>query len=144
MQERHRKIYHTLTVYGLTPWLALHLFYVMILSAFAWMNQNGFSEAAQPVAEALFSQFSRIAMVSELLMIPPFIYWFYLQISGNTYFPKPFAFTNILIIYGVMYGIKTVLPNSAFRIGFTNALMSESMFIWFIIMMGWMLFQNLK
>lgn len=36
-----------------------------------------------------------------------------------------------------MYIIKTVLPESPFRLGFTNGLMSESMVIWFVIVFVW-------
>ena len=39
-QEKYTRAYHQLTIYGLTPWLCLHLFYSMILYAFAWMNHN--------------------------------------------------------------------------------------------------------
>ena len=44
------------------------------------------------------------------------------------------AFTNVLVIYGILYFIKSIMPDSPFRIGFTNGLMSESMIIWFAIM----------
>ena len=70
-------------------------------------------------------------------MLPPFLYWFYLQIMRETFFPKGMAFTNILVIYFLMYGIKSLLPDCPFRIGFTNGLMSESMLIWFGIMLAW-------
>ena len=39
------------------------------------------------------------------------------------------------VIYGALYLVKSLLPDSAFRIGFTNGLMSESMIIWFAIML---------
>lgn len=136
-KRESKRIYRTLTTYGLTPWMCLHLFYIMILYLFAWMSQNGYADAALPVAEALFSHLSWIVIVSEIMMVPPFIYWFYLQFSGHTIFPKWMAFTNILIIYGILYLLKLLLPDSAFRIGFTNGLMSESMFIWFAVMLVW-------
>ena len=63
----------------------------------------------------------------------------YLQITGRTVFPKAFAFTNVLVIFGVLKGVSLLLPISAFRLGFTNGLMSESMVLWFGMMMalGW-------
>ena len=70
-------------------------------------------------------------------MLPPFLYWFDLQIRQKTVFPKKMAFTNILVIYFLMYGIKSMMPDCPFRIGFTNGLMSESMIIWFGIMLAW-------
>ena len=136
-QEKHRKIYHYLTAFGLTPWLCLHLFYVMVLYVFAWLNGNGYETAALPAAEALFSHLSWIAVLSEVFMLPPFIYWFYLQISGKTIFPKGMAFTNVLVIYVVLQLVKSILPDTPFRLGFTNGLMSESMVIWFGIMLVW-------
>lgn len=47
------------------------------------------------------------------------------------------AFTNILIIYGALQFVKLALPDTPFRLGFSNGLMSESMFIWFGIMLVW-------
>ncbi|MCM1536869.1 MAG: hypothetical protein NC254_00560 [bacterium] len=136
-QEKHRKIYHYLTAFGLTPWLCLHLFYVMILYVFAWLDGNGCEAAALPAAEALFSQLSWVIAFSEAFMLLPFLYWFYLQVSGKTVFPKWMAFTNVLIIYGVLLLVKSAMPDTPFRIGFTNGLMSESMILWFGIMLVW-------
>lgn len=134
---KEQRIYRTLTTYGLTPWLCLHLFYILILYTFAWMNGNGYEAAALPVCEAIFEHLSWLPLVSEILMVPPFLYWFYLQIKGKTLFPRGMAFTNILLIYAAMYVIKICLPETPFRLGFTNGLMSESMFIWFGIMLVW-------
>lgn len=135
--EKQRKIYHYLTAFSLTPWLCLHLFYVMILYVFAWMNCNGYKAAALAVSEAMLGQFSWIVIVSEVLMLPPFLYWFYLLISGKSMFPEWMAFSNPLIYYVVLRLIRDVMPDSAFRIAFTNGLMSESMFIWFAVMIVW-------
>lgn len=44
--EKKKKVYHYLNAFGLTPWIALHLIYVVILSLFAWLNNNGFSKDA--------------------------------------------------------------------------------------------------
>lgn len=134
-EEKERKIYHYLNAFGLTPWMALHLFYVMILTLFSWMNTNGFAAEALPVCEGLFAQLSWVVPLSEMLMLPVFLYWVYLQVSGNTIFPKWMAFTSVLLILAILKGVSLLMPASAFRIGFTNGLMSESMFIWFGIML---------
>ena len=42
------------------------------------------------------------------------------------------AFTNVLLIFGILKVISMLMPQSAFRIAFTNGLMSESMIIWFL------------
>ena len=131
--EKKKKIFHYLTAFGLTPWIALHLIYVLILSLFAWLNNNGFSKDSLLICESLLNNFSWFILVSEALMLPVFLYWFYLQISGNTVLKKGMAFTNVLVIFAVLKGISMILPESAFRLGFTNALMSESMFIWFLL-----------
>jgi len=68
-------------------------------------------------------------------MLPVFVYWFWLQIAGKTAFPKWMAFTNVLIIFGVLKGVSLLMPVSAFRLGFTNGLMSESMIVWFGFML---------
>ena len=70
-------------------------------------------------------------------MLPVFLYWFYLQITEKTVFPKAIAFTNVLILFAILKGISLMLPVSAFRLGFTNGLMSESMILWFGFMLIW-------
>lgn len=135
LREKERIVYHYLNAFGLTPWIALHLIYVVILSLFAWLNNNGYSSDALAICEALFSQFSWMIPLSEAMMLPVFIYWFYLQITGKTVFKKWWAFTNVLVIFAVLKIIAVCMPVSAFRLGFTNGLMSESMVIWFGILM---------
>ena len=83
----------------------------------------------------LLMSLSWLVPVCEALMLPVFLYWFYLQISGKTVFPIWMAFTNVLVIYAVLKGISLCMPVSAFRLGFTNGLMSESMILWFGIML---------
>lgn len=137
INKGHKKVYHYLTVFGLTPWLCLHLFYVMILFLFSWLNGNGYEAMSLSACEAMFAHFKWIVFVSEVFMLPPFLYWFYLQALGKTIFPKVMTATNPLIIYGVLKLISSVLPDEPFRLGFVNGLMSESMFIWFGIMLIW-------
>ncbi len=43
------------------------------------------------------------------------------------------AFTNVLVIFAILKGISMMMPESGFRLGFTNGLMSESMIIWFLL-----------
>ena len=130
--EKKKKVYRYLNAFGLTPWIALHLIYVVILSLFAWLNSNGFSDDALLICESLFTNFAWLIPVSEGIMLPVFIYWFYVQITGNTVFKKGMAFTNVLLIFGILKVISMLMPQSAFRIAFTNGLMSESMIIWFL------------
>lgn len=132
-EEKHKKIYHYLNAFGLTPWISLHLIYVVILSLFAWLSNNGFSSDALNICENLFANFSWLIPLSEALMLPVFIYWFYLQISGKTVFKKSMAFTTVLVIFGVLKLVSLLMPQSAFRLAFTNGLMSESMAIWFML-----------
>ena len=133
--ERQRKVYHYLNAFGLTPCIALHLFYIMILTLFAWLNRNGFAGDAMAICEGLYALLAWLVPISEALMLPVFVYWFWLQITGKTAFPKWMAFTNVLIIFGVLKGISLLMPVSPFRLGFTNGLMSESMIVWFGFML---------
>lgn len=87
-EKKDQKIYHYLNAFGLTPWLCLHLFYIMILYAYAWMNGNGYQDMALPVCEALFTHLSWIIYVSEAFMLPVFLYWFYVVAFGRTLLPK--------------------------------------------------------
>lgn len=136
--EQDKKRYHILTVFSLTPWMALHLFYIMILYLFRWLSLNGFTAAALPACEALYTHLSFVVPLCMMLMVPPFLYWFYLQAGGKTVFGRGMAFTNVLFIYILLSGVKLMLPEGAFRIGYTNGLMSESMFLWFLILLLWM------
>ena len=142
LKERDRRIYHYLNAFGLTPWIALHLFYIMILTLFSWMNKNGYASESLTVCEGLYSQLSWLIIVSEGLMLPVFICWFYLQVRGRTVFPKWMAFTNVLVIFALLKCLSILMPVSAFRLGFINGLMSESMMIWFLIMMIWEIRKN--
>lgn len=138
-EKRQGEIYRTLTAYGLTPWLCLHLFYIMILYVFAWLSGNEYADAVLPAAEALYLHLSWLVIISEIMLLLPFLYWFWLQISGRTVFPKKMAFANVLVIYGILYLVKSRMPDCAFRIGFTNGLMSESMVVWFGVMLVWVI-----
>ena len=137
--EHHRKVYHYLNAFGLTPWLALHLYYIMILVLYSGLSQTPGSghevQDIRAICMQLYENTSWVIAASEAFMLPVFVYWFYLQIRGFTAFPKPFAFTNVLIIFGLLKGITLFMPESAFRLGFTNGLMSESMIIWFAAML---------
>lgn len=134
--EKHKKIYHYLNAFGLTPWIALHLFYIMILALFGQLCNNGYEfTEAQTICSQLYTSLSWVAVVSEVLMLPVFVYWFYLQIAGKTAFPKAFAFTNVLLIFAVLKGVSMLIPEGAFQLSFCNGLMSESMIIWFAIML---------
>lgn len=137
-EERQQRIYRYLIAFSLTPWLALHLFYIMILYGFAWMRRNGFEAAAWPVSEALFAHLSWVVIVSEALMLPPYFYWAYLLLRGKSHFPRWMAFSNPLVFYGILKAVTSFMPDSAFRLAFTNGLMSESMLLWFGSMLLWL------
>lgn len=134
--EPQRRRYHYLTAFGLTPWLCLHLFYVMILYLFAWLRGSAYSAAALPAAEALFQQFWWLVPVSEAVMLPPYLYWAWQVALGRSVLPRGMALVNPLTLYLVLSLGKALLPAGAFRIGFTNGLMSESMLLWFAVLLA--------
>jgi len=131
--NREKKIYHYLNAFGMTPWLMIHLFVVMILCI--WSITGDLTAVTE-----LRNRMNWVVFAAEILMILVFIWWFVLQIRGKTVFPRWMAFTNILIIYVLMRVVLSFIPASAFRLGFANGLMSESMFIW----LGIMLVRELK
>ena len=96
-----------------------------------------FAKRMDQFGEGVFSRLSWLVPASEALMLPVFLYWFWLQIRGKTVFPKWMAFTNVLVIFALLKGLSLLMPVSAFRLGFTNGLMSESMILWFGIMLIW-------
>ncbi|MCD7743701.1 MAG: hypothetical protein LUI13_00125 [Lachnospiraceae bacterium] len=136
--ERKQRIYHYLTAFSLTPWLCLHLFYIMILYGFAWMSGNEYASAALPISEAVFSHFSWLLLVSEVLMLPPYLYWGWLVLRGQSVLPRQVVLSNPLIFYLVLKLLTLLIPDSAFRLAFTNGLMSESMVLWFGSILMWL------
>ncbi len=74
--KRGAAVYRTLNIFGLTPWMYLHLFCIMILFLYGWVYGNGFRDAAFPYCEALFSDLSWVIPLSEAFMLPPFVWWF--------------------------------------------------------------------
>ncbi|MCD7886664.1 MAG: hypothetical protein LUG44_03450 [Clostridiales bacterium] len=135
--EGQQKVYHYLTVFSLTPWLCLHLFYIMILYGFAWMSGNGYAAGAIPVSEAVFSHFSWLVPVSEALMLPPYLYWGWLVLRKQSVLPRQMALSNPLIFYGLLKILTLLMPDNSFRMAFTNGLMSESMVLWFGSILAW-------
>lgn len=137
LEKKQQRRYLVLNAFGLTPWIALHLFYIMILYLYAWLNNYGYADAAVSVCEALYQHLSWVIWVSEAMMLPPFIYWFLLVIRGRNAIPKAMALVNPLVFYPALYIVRCMLPEGAFRLGFTNGLMSESMIICFILWAIW-------
>ena len=132
-QEKHRKTYGALTVFGMTPWMALHLFYTMILFLFAWLTGNGYESVAFGAAEALVRQFLWLVPVGEIVIILPFCYLFAVFATGRSCFPRWMAFNNPLILYAVLKTVTVYLPPCAAKLAFINGLMSECMLLWFLI-----------
>ena len=135
--ECRQRTYHYLTVFGLTPWLCLHLFIAATLYVFALLQNSVWADAAFPVAEALRNQYVWIVYLSYLLMLPPYIYLALQLFKGRSVFPRIMALSNPLVIYLLLKVLTSLMPVSAFRIGFTNGLMSESMFLWFLSILVW-------
>ena len=140
--EKNKKIYSGLTAVGMTPWLAIHLFYVMILYLFGWLMTGGYNDIAYKACEALFDQFTWIIPLGEVFMLLPFIYWFIIDLKNKTVFPKIMAINNPLIIYIVLKAVTYILPDKPFRLAFINGLMSESMAIWFVVFIIFLSFKN--
>lgn len=68
-------------------------------------------------------------------MLPPYIFWFWLVAFSKTILPRAMALANPLLFYAALSSVKLCLPEGAFRIGFTNGLMSESMILWFLCLL---------
>ncbi len=109
----------------------------MILYGFAWMSGNGYETAALPVSEALFSHLAWIVPVSEVLTLPPYLYWAYLVLRKYSVLPKWMALANPLMFYALLKLLTLLMPESSFRLAFTNGLMSEAMALWFGSMLIW-------
>lgn len=133
--DKCRKTWSTMTAFGLTPWLCIHLFVAGALYLFAWLRGGAWAEAAMSAAEAFRGQFGWVVFLSYPLMLPPYFYWTWQLFKGKSVFPKWMTLSNPITFYLVLKGISLLMPVSAFRLAFTNGLMSEAMFLWFLTMM---------
>ena len=133
--EAQQRRYTVLTLWGMTPWLALHLLYIMILYLFGWMQRSGMTAQSFAACEALFSHVSWVIFAGEALMLLPFFYWLGLTLKGRTPYGKWMAVNNPLIIYVVLKVLTGFFPDCAARLAWTNGLMSESMILWFAILL---------
>ena len=131
--HKDKMIYSALTAIGFTPWLCIHLLYTMILFGFSFIYNSVSADLAYEVCEAMFSQFTFVVLLGQVIMLLPFIYLFVITLRKKTVFPKWMCINNPLIIYVVLKAITMIMPDTAFRLAFTNGLMSEAMLIWFII-----------
>ena len=136
-EEKRRRTWFAMTAFGLTPWLCVHLFVAGALYLFAWLRGSAWMEAAMPAAEAFRGQFGWIVYISYPFMLPPYFYWAWQLFKGKSAFPKGMALSNPILFYLVLKGCSLLMPVGAFRIGFTNGLMSEAMFLWFFSMLRW-------
>ena len=57
-----------------------------------------------------------LVIVSEGLMLPPFVYWAWLSATGKTVHPRWMAAVNPLTLYVVLSVGKVILSDGAFRI----------------------------
>jgi len=132
-QEKHKKMFHCLNIINLTTWMTLHLIFIIIIYAFHFMMTNGYSDVAIPISEALYTHFSWILPMSFLYMFPFFIYFFILIVTGRTTFKRKMGFAYMFPIAIISFIIAGILPDSAFKKGFINAAVNQSIFISFFI-----------
>lgn len=135
--EKCRKTWLAMTAFGLTPWLCVHLFVAGTLYLFAWLRSSDWAAAAMPAAEAFRSQFGWVVFISYPFMLPPYFYWGFQLFMGESVFSKWMALSNPVMFYLVLKGCSLLMPGGEFRIAFTNGLMSEAMFLWFLSMLLW-------
>lgn len=107
------------------------------LYLFAWLRGSAWAAAAMPTAEAFRIQFGWVVFISYPFMLPPYFYWAWQLFKGNSVFPKWMTLTNPIMFYLALKGISLLMPVSAFQLAFTNGLMSEAMFLWFLSMLVW-------
>ena len=133
--ETQRRRYVHLTLWGMTPWLALHLLYIIILYLFGWMQHSGMEAQSFAACEALFGHIAWVIFAGEALMLLPFLYWLGLTLKGRTPYGKWMALNNPLVLYVVLKVLTGFFPDCAARLAWTNGLMSESMILWFAILL---------
>ena len=133
--EKRSKTWLVMNAFGLTPWLCVHIFVAGALFLFAWLRNSPWAAAAMPAALAFRDQFGWVVYLSYPLMLPPYFYWAWQLFKGKSVLPKWMTLSNPITFYLVLKGISLLIPVSPFRIAFTNGLMSEAMFLWFLSML---------
>ncbi len=136
-QEKDRRLYHVLNIVGLLPWIALHLFYILILSFFGSLCRAGEEALALRVCEEVFSQFQWLPLVSEAFMLPVFLFWSFLLLRKKTLLPRGMILTHVLVFYCLLSAFGRIFLTGAFQLGFRNGLMSESMALSFLALLLW-------
>ena len=129
-----RSLYHLLTIIGMTPWLCIHLFYIMILFVFGYLHTCNQLALAHSLCELMFGQFSFIILAGEVLMILPFVYLMLQSLKGETILPKTFGYVNPIFLFIILKLVTFLMPNNGFRLAFTNGLMCDALLIWFILL----------
>ena len=131
LDDEYRRPYCFLTALGLTPWLCLHIFYTLILYLFSWLMGQGETQLAYAAGEAIFRHLGWVVLVGQIFMVLPFGYLFYLVFTHKTPFVGWMAANHPLFLYLVFTAFVGLLPDTPFRLGFINGLMSEVMLIFF-------------
>ena len=135
LEAKCRKTWFIMNAFGLTPWLCGQIFVAGALVLFAWLRNSPWAAAAMPAALAFRDQFGWVVYLSYPLILPPYFYWAWQLFKGKSMFPKWMALVSPITFYLVLKCLSLLMPVSAFRIAFTNGLMSEAMFLWFLSML---------
>ena len=69
-------------------------------------------------------------------MLEAYDFFVFYDSVDRSFTSEDMAFTNVLLIF-ILKGISNLLSISAFHLGFINGLMSESVILWFGIMLIW-------
>ena len=128
-----RRNYCGITTVSMTPWLCLHLFYVMIFYLHGYLTAQGDAALSLTLGEALAAHFGWLIPVSDVLMLLPFFYLLVLTAGKKTAFRPWMALNNPLLFFVLLKLLIKLLPDTAFRLAFLNGLMSESMLVWFLV-----------
>jgi len=137
-----KTIYHYLNIIGLTQWLLLHFIFIALFYAFHFMMTEGYKDVAVPISEALFHHFIWIIPVCLILMAPSFAYYLWLTIRGHTLLNKYMGLLHMAVFMIVLSVIKMFLPESSFKIGFSNALSNISILLYFICLIIYFAFSS--
>lgn len=128
---KERLYWRYMTSYSLLPWLTVHTFIIVQIYTFGWMNQNGFTAAALPTAEAVTKQFSWMTTICFLLISIPFILWLVFGLKGRLRLARWMAFVNPLIFLPILVLLRNIIPASAIKPAYINGEISTSFFLFF-------------
>ena len=148
--EKERKVYHYLNAFGLTPWIALHRFWMTLLPVgwliihftvsisiyvYSWCMHSGTAETAEKLATDIIQMMQPTQMVSWFFAGFPLVLLIVYVLRGKTVLKKRSQFFTPLLWMALLSGLKFVIPESPFSNAIDTFCMNAGLITWFVYLL---------